>query len=143
LFRNLYFYIGYINKLNGEHENAIKYLLKSETFIPSKDYDNNRKKIYEELANVFEASNNYKLALVYKNKYTALNDSILNQARIESISNLALKYGTREKESNIKLLEIDKQYAELRNKQQSRALYFLAGSLLLALGFFIFFKKIL
>ncbi|MBK6362082.1 MAG: sensor histidine kinase [Saprospiraceae bacterium] len=135
------FYIGFINKLKGQYNNAIKYLLKAETFLPAKDYDNNRKKIYEELANVFEASNNYKLALVYKNKYTTLNDSILNQARIESISNLALKYGTREKESNIKLLEIDKQYAELRNKQQRRALYFLAGSLFLALGFLYFLKR--
>lgn len=135
------FYIGYINKLSGQFENAIKYLLKSENLIPYKDYDNNRKKIYEELANTYEATNDYKAALIYKNKYTSLNDSILNRARIESISNLALKYGTREKESNIKLLEIDKQYAELRNKQQRRALYFLAGGLILALGFLYFLKR--
>lgn len=135
------FYIGHINELKGDYKNAIKYLLKSESLIPVKDYDNNRKKIYERLANSFEAIQDYKSALFYKKKYTVLNDSILNQSRIESISNLALKYGTREKESNIKLLEIDKQYAELRNKQQRRALYFLAGGLVLALAFLYFLKR--
>lgn len=135
------YYVGFINKLKNENETAIKYLLKSEDLLPYKDYDNHRKKIYAELANAYEQVENYKSALVYKKKYSALNDSILNQARIESISNLALKYGTKEKESNIKLLEIDKQYAEQRNKQQRRALYFLAVGLFLALGFVYFLKR--
>ena len=135
------YYVGFINKLKNESETAIKYLLKSEDLLPYKDYDNHRKKIYAELANAYEQVENYKSALIYKKKYSALNDSILNQARIESISNLALKYGTKEKESNIKLLEIDKQYAEQRNKQQRRALYFLAGGLFLALGFVYFLKR--
>jgi signal transduction histidine kinase len=135
------FYIGYINKLQKNYPNAVKYLLKSQALIPYKDYDINRKKIYEELANSYELLSDFKSALIYKKKYTALNDSILNKARIESISNLALKYGTKEKESNIKLLEIDKQYADLRNKQQRRALYFLAGGLVLALIFLYFLKR--
>ncbi|MFZ1705510.1 MAG: sensor histidine kinase [Saprospiraceae bacterium] len=135
------FYIGYINKIKEDYPNAIKYLLKSESLIPNKAYDNNRKKIYEQLSDSYEATDDYKNALYYKNKYTILNDSILNQARIESISNLALKYGTQEKESNIKLLEIDNQYAEIRNKQQRRALYLLAGGLILALGFLYFLKR--
>lgn len=135
------YYVGYINKLKNEQETAIKYLLKAEDLLPYKDYDNHRKRIYAELANAYEVVRNYELALNYNKKYSSLNDSILNQARIESISNLALKYGTKEKESNIKLLEIDKQYAEERNKQQRRALYFLAGGLFLALGFLYFLKR--
>lgn len=132
------FYIGYLNKLKLDYDKAIKYLTKSENIYHYKAYDEKRKKLYFELSESYAQSGNYKSAFEYINKYTLLNDSILNKSRIESISNLALKYGTKEKESSIKVLEIDKQYAEEKNKKQKRILYALTIGLFVVLTFIYF-----
>ncbi len=135
------FHIGYINKLQKDYPKAIKYLGKSEEIVPKSPYNTTRKFIYKELADVFSKSKDYQAAYLYLTKYSMLSDSILNKNKIESYTNLALKYGTQDKQSSIAVLTIDKQAAEDRNIAQRRALYFLGGGLALVLSALYFIIK--
>jgi signal transduction histidine kinase len=135
------FHIGYINKIKKDYPKSIKYLHKSEELLPYEPYSNTRKMIYKELADVYAKNKSYDVAYKYMNQYTLLNDSILNKNRLESYTNLALKYGSQEKKSSIAVLTIDKQYAEERNKTQRKALYVLGGGLLIVLSAIYFIIK--
>ncbi len=123
------FHIGYINKLQNDLPKAIKYLSKSENIIPFQPYSELRKYIYKELADVYARSSMEGKGYSYLMRYTLLNDSILNKNRLETFTNLALKYGSKEKQSSIELLRIEKQYAEQKNNAQRRTLYILGFGL--------------
>ncbi len=135
------FHIGYINKLKKDYPKSIKYLHKSEILLPYQPYSENRKAIYKELANVYSIEGEYTQGYFYLLKYTQLNDSILNKTRLESINNLALKYGSKDKQSSIEILKIDKLNAEQQNKAQRRTLYILAFGLILVLASIYFIIK--
>lgn len=74
---------------------------------------------------------NYKQAYTYMRSFADLKDSILNERRVNAISNISIKYEAKEKASEIKLLEMDKIQAQEQNKRQRSALFILGGSLLL------------
>jgi two-component system NarL family sensor kinase len=135
------FHIGYINKLKKDYPKALKYLTKSEAILPFEPYSNMRKMIFKELSDVYSKIENPQTAYKYLQRYTLLNDSILNKNRTESYTNLALKYGSQDKQSSIAVLTIDKQYAEEQNKAQRRALYVLGGVLALILAGIYFIIK--
>ena len=120
------YHIGYINKLQKNYNRAIKYLSESESILPFQLYSSFRKVIYKEIAEVYSLAGEDKLGYKYLKRYTELNDSILNKNRLESFTNLAFKYGTKDIKSNIELLKIEKEYADDRNKAQRRTLYILA-----------------
>lgn len=135
------FHIGYINKLKKDYSKSLKYLAKSESILPMEPYSNMRKMIYKELSDVYSKNQNPQIAYRYLQRYTLLNDSILNKNRTESYTNLALKYGSQDKQSSIAVLTIDKQFAEQQNKAQRRALYVLGGIMALILAGIYFIIK--
>lgn len=97
-------------------------------------YSKERLMAYDLLAKNYEAMNNLGKAYEYGKKYALLQDSILNENRVLAINNLTYKYESKEKASEIRLLEKDKAFAEQSNQQQKRALLVLG----LALGGLIF-----
>lgn len=127
------FYIGHINRLQSRCDISVKYLQSGAGFIAEIPYSEIRRDIYAELAHCYELLENFKEAYSYSKAFTALNDSIANRRRFESFTNLALKYGIKDKQSSIEVLKIDKQYAEERNKAQRRILYGLTIGLLMLL----------
>ncbi len=127
------YHIGYINRLQKNYVRAIKYLGDSEAIMPFQSYSRFRKVIYKEIAEVFALLGQDKSGYEYLKRYTELNDSILNKNRLESFTNLALKYGTKDIKSNIELLKIEKEYADERNKAQRRTLYILAIGLFIVI----------
>jgi signal transduction histidine kinase len=127
------FYIGNINRKQGICDIAIKYLKSAEQFLAGIPYSETRRDIYNELALCHEDVKDYQEAYSYSRRYNALNDSIVNRLKFESYTNIALKYGTKDKQSSIEVLKIDKQYAEERNKSQKRIMYFLMAGLFLVL----------
>lgn len=127
------FYIGYTNKLNQNYDTAEKYINKSLSILPFHAYSEWRKKIYKELAVIYNATGKSKLGYEYLLKYTLLSDSITNKNRLESFNNLALKYGTKEKQTSIELLKMEKEYEINKNVIQRRSLYILAIGLLIVL----------
>ncbi len=135
------FHIGYINKLKKNFPLAIKYLTKSKSILPFQPYSELRKFIYKELSDVYAKSGETKLGYDYLIKYTQLNDSILNKNRLESFTNLALKYGSKEKQTSIELLKIEKQYAEEQNSTQRRTMYILGiGLFIVTLSIYFIIK---
>lgn len=127
------FSIGYLNKLKSDYNKAIKYLTKSELLAPEIPYSEQRKRIYEQLAACYSNIDDYQKAYLYTQKYAELSDSILNKERTESINNLTIKYESKEKNTTIKLMEIDKETAEAQSEQRKRALYLLAAGVILLL----------
>jgi signal transduction histidine kinase len=86
------------------------------------------------LAECYERINAYEEAYRYSRKYAALNDSILNNNRIEAQYNLTTKYRAEEKEKNISILKVEQAFAEERNKQQRNAMYILTAGLMMLLA---------
>ncbi len=127
------FYIGYINKKKGDYYKAEKYISKSLLILPFQSFSELRKKMYKELAEVYFNNKHPQEAYNYLYKYIQLNDSIVNKNRIESFNNLALKYGTKEKQTSIELLKIEKEYEVNKNIMQRRSLYILAFGLFIVL----------
>jgi len=127
------FHIGYINKLKQDYPKALKYLNKAKEILPFQPFSELRKYINKELADVYSLSGNPHKAYMYLRDYTVLNDSILNKNRLASFTNLALKYGTKEKQTSIELLKIEKEYEISKNNAQRRTLYILAFGLFIVL----------
>jgi two-component system NarL family sensor kinase len=127
------FHIGYVNKLKKDYNKSLKYLDKSQTILPFQPFSDLRKYIYKELADVYSKAGQPQNGFVYLMKYTLLNDSILNKNRLESFTNLALKYGTKEKQTSIELLKIEKEYEISKNNAQRRTLYILGIGLFIVL----------
>ncbi|MBK9743949.1 MAG: hypothetical protein IPO94_13770 [Saprospiraceae bacterium] len=101
--------------------------------MPFQPFSELRKSINKELADVYSLSGNPDKAYKYLRDYTMLNDSILNKNRLASFTNLALKYGTKEKQTSIELLKIEKEYEISKNNAQRRTLYILAFGLFIVL----------
>lgn len=135
------YHIGNINNKKYDHERAIKYALISESLADNTAYNENRKNIYYTLSESYKAIDNYSKAYEYLQKYTSLNDSILDREIVESLNNLAVKHHSEENKKKNQLLEIEKKYAEQKNKQQRTALYILmAGVALLSLLLYYFIR---
>lgn len=126
--------LGNLNKIRTEYEKALKYLRSAEQYASPNPYNEHRNNIYLELAECYERINAYEDAYIYSRKYAALNDSILNNHRIEAQNNLTIKHKADEKQRNISRLEIEQAYSEAKNVQQRNAMYILTAGLILLLA---------
>ena len=139
------FYLGKLNYEKGNYTRAEKYLLESFSFIQHTPYDELRRDVYSEIVNLYETTKDFENAYVYSKKYSKLNDSILNQNRIESQNNFATYYALDEKKEDNEKLKIDNESALEKNQRQKTTNYLLSGGLfvLLALIYFIirFFRQ--
>lgn len=127
------FHVGYVNKLYKDYPKAEKYLNKSLEILPYSPYSDLRKLIYKELSDVYSKTKQSDAAYQYLLSYIRLNDSITSKNRLETFTNLALKYGTKEKQTSIELLKIEKNYEIAKNSAQRRTLYILAFGLAIVL----------
>jgi signal transduction histidine kinase len=127
------FHIGYVNKLKKDYPRALKYLEKSLDILPFTPYNELRMMIYKELGDIYQKIGNTKDAYNLLLRYTLLNDSIHNKNKLESFTNLALKYGSKEKQTSIELLKIEKEYEIAKNAAQKRTLYILGIGLFIVL----------
>lgn len=131
--------IASINQAKGDFPKALKYYRDAENIIPIIPYSRARRDIYKELGAVYDSLGIYHRAYNYAMRYAYLNDSILNQDKVQAEYKMALRFETNEKKKDIANLEKEKEYAAEKNKQQKRALYILSAGLamLLALVYFI------
>ena len=127
------FYIGYLNKIKSEYDRGLKYLLESEKLIGSIPYSEMRRDLYKEIYDSYSKIDNYTLAFDYSNKYSALNDSILEKDRLESINNLTIKHDADQKRREIVFLEQEQERKTKEVQNQRSALYIMAGGLTLLL----------
>ncbi len=127
------FDIAYVNKLQGNYQRAIKYFKNGEALLSSRDYDKNRLRFYQELSDCYALVSDYQQAYEYNQRYSALNDSILDKDRQEALNNANIRYQINEKNKDILNLEREKKFVEDRNSQQRTVLYFLMFGLGLVL----------
>lgn len=116
---------GDIYLLQGKFEDALGAFKSGMQPCGNRPYSVDRLRLYAGLSRSFEKLEQYDEAYRYIKKYAALNDSILNQERSRSLSNLSYKYSLQEKNKDLKLLELENNYALERNSQQQRALWVL------------------
>lgn len=128
------YHLGSLNKIRSEYPKAIKYLLDAEGFASLNPFDEHRNNIYLELADCYERVDSFEQAYYYSRKYASLNDSILNNSRVELQYNLANKYRAEEKQKNIQRLKVDQEFANERNMQQRNAMYILTAGLIMLLA---------
>ena len=69
---------------------------------------------YLNLADMHTTLKNYKTALEYKNLYTSLNDSIFNEEKFKTITDIQTKYETEKKEKEIDILTKNTQIQKLQ-----------------------------
>lgn len=95
---------------------------------------------YENLASNSANMKDYKAAYDYHKLFSGIKDSILNENSIKQISEMGTKYETEKKDSEIKLLNKDKQLQSANIKQQKIIIWIGAAGLLvvLILAFLIF-----
>lgn len=130
---------GNIRNLQKRHVRALESFTMAAELCGSKSYDRNRLELYEGLSQTFKKLQDYKKAYSYAEKYALLNDSILNNDRVNTINNLSYKFKVKENNKALRVLELENDYALVRNEQQRRALWVLGVGLglLLALLYYI------
>lgn len=116
---------GRIFQIQKNYKAALASFKQAQVPCGNRPYSADRLNMYEGLSSSYEKLGDFGQAYEYVKKYSALNDSILNQERSTSLSNLSYKFGVQEKNKELKLLELENNYALERNSQQRRALWVL------------------
>lgn len=122
----LYNNLGYLNLKKGNPKKAIPYLMKAleqgEGTIPSVVYNN--------LSDAHELLGNYKNALFYAKRMSAIKDSVLEIEKQKALAEISTKYETEKNEKEILNLQNINLQTDIKRKQ-NRNLMYTAFSLLM------------
>jgi len=77
-------------------------------------------KSFEKLSEIYEEMGNFQKALEYHKKYFIMNDSLFNQEKVATITEIETKYETEKKEQEIVLLTKNNEIQELRLHSQKQ-----------------------
>lgn len=125
------FNLGVLLDNDGQADSAIVYFHQALPFLRNLEDLQLVSLSYKQLAKAHSKQGEYDLAYDYHQKFSNLRDSILNQEKISSISEMQTKYDTEKKEQRILLL------GEQNKTRSAQRNFFIAGSLVLLLGLFI------
>jgi len=107
-------------------------------------YSKDRLGVYKNLTECYDSLADFKNAYRFSSFYSQLQDSILNENRVIAVNTVTNKFESRQKSTEIKLLEKEKAFAQESNQQQRRALTVLVialAGLLLGLYYIVRFYK--
>ena len=119
---------GRVLQTQGQDVLALRDLRQSNRLLGDVPYSTVRLESYNLLAQTYKKLNMDPEAYSYVTRYAQLQDSILNEGRLVALNNLTYRYESKEKATEIKLLEMDKEYVQKSNDQQRRALIVLGLS---------------
>lgn len=122
-----YVNLGVFHARKMDNDSSLFYFLKALDIYLLVDDKAEIARIYERLASIYARTKNYEEALDYHIKYTNLNEEIINQERIHSISEMQVKYNTEQKELALKLSQ------EEQKTQKAQKNVFIGGTVVLAL----------
>ena len=97
-----------------------------------------QKSIYQGIANVYRALENYELSIKYTDSLIAVNDSIFSGEKTKAIGELEAVYQTEKKQKEIELLEKNKALDKAEIKAKKNQQFMLFGGLILVALFAIF-----
>jgi signal transduction histidine kinase/CheY-like chemotaxis protein/class 3 adenylate cyclase/Tfp pilus assembly protein PilF len=92
---------------------------------------------YETLSKVFASTGDYKNALLLKDKYIIIKDSLFNETKSKQIQELQVKFDSEKKQDEISALEKDAEITDLRLKRQTTFRNLIIG-IAIALVLFVF-----
>lgn len=92
--------------------------------IDSKEY---AKLLYERYSSIYAKLKKYDLAYQYHVKFTALKDTLLNEANSKAIAEIKTNYETEQKQVEIQRLNFENQSKELLIERQNTQRYLLLG----------------
>ncbi|UOB18530.1 ATP-binding protein [Abyssalbus ytuae] len=110
--------IGVAYRANKNFEEGIKYIHKSEQLAKETKSFNFLKTIYLSLAVAYQENEQYEKAIDYLYSHKYLSDSLLKVEKSKQISELIVKYQTKEKEQEISLLKKDKEIQSILIEKQ-------------------------
>lgn len=117
--------LGNIQKNKQDYKQALKFYLKSLNICEKEKFNELLNRNYKNIAEMYAEINNFPKAYKYFKKYAVFSDSLKNNESIKQLANMQVKYETEQKEKEIQLLTKDKQYQDLKLKEQQNAFYYL------------------
>lgn len=128
---NAYYNLADLYLKRNKADSAVYFLEKSLLMARELNELKRAASCYEMLSNAYALKGNFTRAYNYHLQFTALSDSLLNAEKISSISDMQVKYETEKKEQQITLLD------EQNKTRSAQRNFFIAGSVVLLLGFFV------
>ncbi|MCE3229471.1 MAG: nprA, partial [Bacteroidetes bacterium] len=127
--------IGYIYKKEGDYKKALDYFFKALGIV--KEIGNKEFMIesYKNIADTYKDLKDFEKAYQYYELYSVTKDSVLNESSNRSLIEMETKYDTEKKDSEIKMLNKDKELQAADIRQQKIVLYVVVVGLLLILAF--------
>ncbi|MCE3259534.1 MAG: protein serine/threonine phosphatase, partial [Bacteroidetes bacterium] len=128
-----YFALGDIKRAKENHFKALELILKN-------GLKEERVTLYDAIAKDYEGEGDLKNALLYRKKYEAIKDSVLNVERSEQMTEMQTRYDTELKDRQLieKNLQLKEQALDAKQKENQRNVFIGGFVLLIGMTFFIF-----
>lgn len=125
--------IGQAHLLQGSAREALSSLLEANAMVEPLDLLPLRAEIASALAEAYEQEGQYEKALVFKNTFITLQDSIMSLEKVSSLQEMQTRYETERKEKEILELNSERKLAESEARQRSLLLWLFVAVLILVM----------
>ena len=125
--------IGDVYMRMGNYTKALPHKLKSISLQEKHGFIANIMENYDHTSTIYKNLHDYKSALIYREKYTAIRDSVVSAEKDKITSELRTKYETQKKESRIAAQEV-----QLSQQRKVQLFAFGFAAILLALLFLLY-----
>ncbi len=102
----------------GDQAKSLKIIQEAKAIAEKNGFKEVTMKAHEHLASLYEAQNNFKQAYFHYKSFHALQDTLFNQQKDETINDLLVKYDSDKKDADIILLNAEN---ELKNLQIAKS----------------------
>lgn len=111
---------AYTLQKTGEKSRSMQVIKEALQLSEKNGFKETSMKAHQHMASLYEEQQNYKEAYVHFKKYFALQDTLFNQQKDETINELLVKYETEKKDAEIILLNAEN---EVKNLQISKSTF--------------------
>ena len=110
---------------NSDSDNALNFANKALEL--SKQINNNRyfSSVYKTLYTIYLDRNEYKLALGFRDLQILYKDSLIDEQKVKEIAKIETNYEIKSRDSEISLLNKNKEIAQIKAQENQRVRYFL------------------
>ncbi|QSE98255.1 tetratricopeptide repeat protein [Fulvivirga lutea] len=123
--------IGRLNFLNGEYERALEKYQMALGMAEEINAKTLLGKNYLGLSEVYKQLGDFKMALEYYEKYTAINEQQFSEEQAQKLAQIENNYQIKQRENKIQLLNKESEIKDLKLSNTQMVIYWLAGIVLL------------
>lgn len=129
------------NYSHGRYRTALDFANKKMVNAKKLRYEEDIIAAHELLSRIYEGMGNYKAALIEKNRYTQMEDSIYNKTTANSLAYYQTLYETEKKENEIIAQNASIQLLEKDNEATRKRLIFITVALVLIFGIVLLYRN--